>query len=186
MEQNQVGGFELLYKIYEPTIKNKADIVILLTHYTLSMQCGMHCIGLDGAHCSKPTKYSEGQHSALLPVGWNKNNGVYKLYYYLNEELYKLTANSSSKGSLNIRLTNPSNGNTSTFEILLEKLISRKQRGTTPVKVFIPKAEYMVESLKANLVKPVLGWRRQTIINTESNGYLMANPSTPRFRPYTR
>ncbi|XP_036331545.1 proteasome inhibitor PI31 subunit-like isoform X1 [Rhagoletis pomonella] len=158
---DDLGGLEMLFKIYEPTIQNKSDVAILFTHFTLCIQCRMNCIGL-GEENQPPPEHSE-EHCALLPDGWNEKTKTYALRYSLQDTIYILAAKEFEK-RLIINLTESTSKRSSSISLDIDEQICGVEYNRNKLKTLIPKAELLAERLQKQLIKPLLE------PNTETRG----------------
>lgn len=86
MAKSDTFGWDLLFKVTQPQIRNNEDVLICLVHWKLIHQ-GFKCVGV-GEDTTQPT---QDEMSETLPEGWNASN-KYTLRYALNSKLYLLNA----------------------------------------------------------------------------------------------
>ncbi|XP_054740144.1 proteasome inhibitor PI31 subunit-like [Anastrepha obliqua] len=181
---DDLAGLEMLYKIYKPTIRNKSDVAILFTHFTLCIQCRMNCIGVGEETHLVPSEQSE-DNCAFLPDGWNKNSKTYVLRYSHESTIYTLSAKEFENGLI-IRLADLADKRSSSFVFNVEEHIDRVGKSNNQIKTLIPKAEKLAERLQKQLIKPVLEMSRDSQSSRELGGSTDMNPLSSYSTIYQR
>lgn len=144
MAKNDTFGWDLLYKVTEPQIRNNHDIIICLTHWKLIHQ-GFRCVGV-GEDTTQP--HPEEQ-SEILPEGWNASN-KYTLRYIHNGKLYLLNAiknNSNMVINLNRICDNHATGTCIDVDVVKER--------HGPLAKLIPTYEELITRIKKNIIEPM-------------------------------
>jgi len=140
-------GWDLLFKTIERSIKKKADVVIALTHYVLTKDANMRCVGLGDSK----TLEEDDIGTELLPDDWNVDERKYALRYSYNKELYILLGH-ITEGSLIMNLLNVQTKSAS--NICLEPTdVIKEDKGT--LFQIIPTASQTIKRLKKELLVPV-------------------------------
>lgn len=144
MAKSDIFGWDLLFKVTQPQIRNNQDVLICLVHWKLIHQ-GFKCVGV-GEDTTQPTQE---EMSETLPEGWNAAN-KYTLRYVHNGKLYLLNA-TITDGSIIINMNricdNHASGtciNTSVIQVRSGSLDK-----------MIPTYEEVIKKIKTELIDPM-------------------------------
>ncbi|KAL1139625.1 hypothetical protein AAG570_006605 [Ranatra chinensis] len=81
---SELFGWDLIYRVTEPDINKKEDVLLLLVHFQL-IKNGYRCIGLG----DEKTLTGNETSGETLPQGWNRTNS-YALRYVADNQLFIL------------------------------------------------------------------------------------------------
>lgn len=146
MTKNDIFGWDLLYKVTQPQIRNNQDVVMCLVHWKLIHE-GFRCVGV-GEDTTQP---NTDEQSEVLPEGWNAAVNKYTLRYLHNNKLYLLNAivnDNSVVINLNRVVDNQVTGTVINTDVVKEK------KG--PLVTLIPSFEDIINRINKELISPMV------------------------------
>lgn len=168
--QRDTFGWDLLYKVTEPQIRNDQDVLICLIHWKLIHQ-GFRCVGV-GEDTTQPNLDEQ---SELLPEGWNSTPNRYTLRYVHNGKLYLLNAIvNENRVIINM---NRVVDNQATATCINTDIVKEKQ-GT--LAKLIPNYDEIINMIKKELIDPMLAVVPSKEVETQTP---QESPSTLRAEP---
>lgn len=146
MEKNDLFGWDLLYKITEPQIRNNQDVIICLTHWKLIHQ-GFRCVGV-GEDATPPNPY---ELSEVLADGWNYVANRYTLRYVHKNMLYLLNAIKTDSNMI-INLNRVSDNRATGICVNINEV--KEVHGS--ISTIIPNYKEIINSISQELIDPML------------------------------
>lgn len=172
MSKSDTFGWDLLFKVTQPQIRNNEDILICLVHWKLIHQ-GFKCVGVgEDTTPPKPEETSE-----TLPEGWNASNKYY-LRYLQNGKLYLLSATVADNNVI-INM-NRMCDNLATGTCINTNVVQERSGSLTKL---IPTHEDVINKIKTELTDPMFAKLPSKEVCTQTPVQTEQNPCPLRSEP---